>query len=102
LRSAGIDGLFDAVIETQSHTGAGTAPAVEDYLMAVEAMGVSAEETAVFEDTPGGLESARAAHLGYIVAVDRPPGHDGELRHSGADVVIDDLSSLAEAHHEAR
>jgi HAD superfamily hydrolase (TIGR01509 family) len=102
LRSAGIDALFDAVIETQSHTGAGTAPAAEDYLMAVEAMGVAAEDTAVFEDTPGGLESARAAHLGYIVAVDRPPGHEGGLRHSGADVVIDDLSSLSEAHREAQ
>lgn len=52
LRSAGIDGLFDAVIEARAQPGIGTAPASDDYLLAVEAMGLQPEEIAVFELLP--------------------------------------------------
>ncbi len=96
LRSAGIAELFDAQIDcvpaaaTEFHEAA---PKPNPYRAAAEAVGVDADQVAVFEDELSGVSDSRAGHLGYIVGVDRL-GRADELCRLGADVVVPDLSVL--------
>jgi len=47
----------------------------------------------VFEDALAGVQAGRAGHFGLVVGVDRLQQAD-ELRHHGADVVVEDLAEL--------
>ena len=81
LQSAGIAHLFDAAPDT--------------FLAAARALGVDAEEAAVFDDDLLGVEAGRAGHFAYVVGVDRL-GRAGEFRSHGADIVVTDLTGLLE------
>lgn len=102
LESAGIANLFDARIDgnvaAEKHLHGKPAP--DTYLAAAHALGVEPAQAVVFEDALSGVEAGRAGHFGYVVGVDRTGEQNGqreELRHHGADVVVDDLSSLLAA-----
>ena len=98
LRSAGIEGLFDAVVD-------GTAarrrrlrgkPAPDTYLAAAGDLGVTPGHAAVVEDALAGVSAGRAGDFGLVVGVARHVPAP-ELRQAGADLVVDDLGALVGA-----
>ena len=70
-------------------------PAPDMFLAAAAAVGVPANEAAVFEDALAGVAAGRAGGFGFVVGVDRI-GQADALRAHGADVVVSDLSELLE------
>lgn len=95
LASAGLTGMFDAIVDgvvaAQQHLAGKPAP--DTYLAAARALGVPAGAAVVYEDALAGVASGRAGHVGYVVGVDRA-GQADALRASGADVVVSDLADL--------
>ena len=97
LRVAGIDALFDAVIDgtyAAQHDVAGK-PAPDMFLAGANALGLAPAECAVFEDALAGVEAGRAGGFGLVVGVDRKSEADA-LRAHGADIVVADLGELLE------
>ncbi|WP_371498493.1 HAD family hydrolase [Kitasatospora sp. NBC_00374] len=95
LRAAGIEGLFevvvDGVVARERHLAGKPAP--DTYLAAAEELGVPPEHAAVFEDALAGVASGRAGGFGAVVGLDRT-GQADELREHGADLVVTDLCEL--------
>jgi beta-phosphoglucomutase family hydrolase len=95
LAAAGIDGLFEAVVDgvvaDREHLAGKPAP--DTYLAGARALGVEPAEAAVFEDALAGVEAGRAGRFGCVVGVDRV-GQAEALRQHGADVVVKDLAEL--------
>jgi len=98
LIAAGIDGMFDRVIDgvvaEQDHLAGKPAP--DTYLAGARAVGVEPAQAAVFEDALAGVEAGRAGRFGIVVGVDRV-GQAEALREHGADVVVRDLGDLLRA-----
>ncbi len=98
LIAAGIEDLFEARIDgkvaDEQHLKGKPAP--DTFLAGAKALGVSAAESAVFEDALAGVQAGRAGHFGYVVGVDRA-GQADALREHGADVVVKDLAELLES-----
>jgi HAD superfamily hydrolase (TIGR01509 family) len=97
LKAAGIEALFETVIngivgEREQLEGK---PAPDTYLAGANALGVSPDGAAVFEDALAGVEAGRAGGFGCVVGVDRV-GHARQLREHGATVVVKDLAELLE------
>ncbi|MFG2819348.1 HAD family hydrolase [Kitasatospora sp. NPDC048365] len=95
LRAAGIDGLFEVVVDglTARRDGLAGKPAPDTYLAAARQLGVEPGHAAVFEDALAGVESGRAGGFGAVVGVNRT-GQADALRAHGATVVVDDLADL--------
>lgn len=93
--AAGIEDFFDVRIDgnTRAERHLKGKPAPDTYLAAAEALGVSPEEAAVFEDAPAGVEAGSRGHFGFVVGVDRD-GQPEELRSRGANAVVGDLGEL--------
>lgn len=95
LDAAGISGLFDAridgIVAATKHLAGKPAP--DMYLAGARALGLEAPEAAVFEDALAGVAAGRAGRFGYVVGVDRV-GQREELKASGADIVVNDLTDL--------
>jgi beta-phosphoglucomutase family hydrolase len=98
LAAAGIEKLFDAVIDgrlaDREHLHGKPAP--DTYLAGARAVGSRAAEAAVFEDAIAGVEAGRAGNFGCVVGVDRL-GQADALKAHGADVVVADLGDLLHA-----
>jgi beta-phosphoglucomutase family hydrolase len=98
LASAGIDDLFDAVVDgvvaTREHLHGKPAP--DTFLAGAKALGVEPAHAAVFEDALAGVEAGRAGKFGFVVGVDRVGQRDA-LKEHGADVVVDDLADLLDS-----
>jgi beta-phosphoglucomutase family hydrolase len=97
LASAGIDSLFDVVVdgvvaEREQLKGK---PAPDTFLAAARALSVDPAAASVFEDALAGVAAGRAGKFGFVVGVDRV-GQAEDLRHRGADVVVRDLADLLE------
>jgi len=95
LVAAGIEDLFEeridgAVADEQHLKGK---PHPDTFLAGAKALGVSAAESAVFEDALAGVQAGRDGNFGYVVGVDRV-GQAQALREHGASVVVQDLSEL--------
>ena len=95
LRVAGIEGLFETVVDgvVAAERGLRGKPAADTFLVASEALGVKPASTAVFEDALSGVDAGRAGGFGYVVGVDRANQADA-LRARGADIVVTDLAEL--------
>ncbi|PJN22353.1 HAD family phosphatase [Kitasatospora sp. CB02891] len=95
LRAAGIDGMFDVVVDgiTAARDHLAGKPAPDTFLAAAEQLGVAPEHAAVFEDALAGVAAGRAGGFGTVVGVNRT-GQAAALREHGADLVVDDLSEL--------
>jgi HAD superfamily hydrolase (TIGR01509 family) len=97
LKAAGIDGLFDAVIDgtvaDREHLKGKPAP--DTFLAGARAVGVEPRAAAVFEDALAGVAAGRAGRFGVVVGVNRT-GQADALREHGADLVVDDLGDLLE------
>jgi beta-phosphoglucomutase family hydrolase len=95
LDSAGLSGLFDVRVDAQfvdSHSLRGK-PAPDSFLAAAKALGVGADQAAVYEDALAGVEAGRAGKFALVVGVDRV-GQADQLRAHGADIVVKDLDEL--------
>ncbi|MEZ0339422.1 beta-phosphoglucomutase family hydrolase [Mycobacterium sp. pV006] len=68
-------------------------PAPDSFLRAAELLGVTPEESAVFEDAIAGVAAGRAGGFGIVVGVDRG-GQAQALRENGADIIVTDLGEL--------
>jgi len=95
LRSAGIEDLFDAIIDgtvaDEQHLRGKPHP--DTFLAGAKALGVDPSVGAVFEDATAGVQAGHDGHFGYVVGVDRVD-HADALRAHGADVVVKDLADL--------
>jgi len=97
LDAAGLADLFDARIDgvVARERALRGKPAPDTFLAGAADLGVTAAESAVFEDALAGVAAGRAGWFGFVVGVDRV-GHADELRAQGADVVVGDLAELME------
>jgi beta-phosphoglucomutase family hydrolase len=95
LRSAGIEDLFDAIIDgkvaDEQHLQGKPHP--DTYLAGARALGVDPSVGAVFEDATAGVQAGHDGHFGYVIGVDRVD-HAVALKAHGADVVVKDLADL--------
>ena len=97
LEAAGIIDLFEEIVDgvVAAREGLKGKPAPDTFLAGARALGLGAEQAAVFEDAVAGVEAGRAGRFGYVVGVDRV-GHADALRDRGADIVVKDLAELLE------
>jgi len=95
LRAAGIEDLFDAVIDgvVAAQEGLHGKPAPDTFLAGARAIGIGPAQGAVFEDALAGVQAGRAGAFGCVVGVDRV-GQREALRAHGADIVVEDLAEL--------
>ncbi len=66
LKTAGLDGFFDAVISYEDKEGMARKPAPDIYLYTLQKLGVKAEECIAIEDSANGVSSANAAGIRCI------------------------------------
>lgn len=95
LTGAGLDGLFDVIIDgtvAEAEQLAGK-PAPDTYLAAARRVHLPPGQCAVYEDALAGVAAGRAGGFGWVVGVDRT-GQADALRAEGADVVVQDLAEL--------
>ena len=95
LAVTGLAGLFEVVVDgvVARDLGLPGKPQPDTFLEAARRLGVSASQSAVFEDAVAGIAAGRAGGFGYVIGVDRV-GQAEELRRNGADVVVEDLVQL--------
>jgi beta-phosphoglucomutase family hydrolase len=95
LQAAGIDHLFEAVVDgiAAARDGLPGKPAPDMFLAGATAVETPPAGAAVFEDALAGVEAGRRGGFGFVVGVDRSGQAEG-LRARGADVVVTDLADL--------
>lgn len=95
LASAGIEELFEVRIDAlvAEREGLQGKPAPDTFLAAAQALDLSPQQAAVFEDSLAGVAAAHAGGFGFVVGVDRT-GQADALRAQGADIVVLDLAEL--------
>jgi HAD superfamily hydrolase (TIGR01509 family) len=95
LRAAGIEDLFDAIIDgvVAEREGLRGKPAPDTFLAGGRALKKDPGQCAVFEDALAGVAAGRAGDFGFVVGVDRVGQRDALLAH-GADIVVNDLAEL--------
>jgi HAD superfamily hydrolase (TIGR01509 family) len=69
LRAIGVIDMFDAVVCAEDYERGKPFP--DPFLEAARRIGVAPEDCLVFEDSPTGIEAAKAAHMHYVL-VPRP------------------------------
>lgn len=74
LESSGLLDSFDLIVGKEDVTS--VKPSPEAYLNAVARLGIQPNEAVALEDSPSGLESARAAHVPVVVVGHRYPRSD--------------------------
>ncbi|MCZ7536623.1 MAG: hexitol phosphatase HxpB [Acidimicrobiia bacterium] len=95
-------GAFDVVISAEHEPFGKPHPGV--YLTAARRLGVSPEECVALEDSPNGVAAAKAAGMRCIAVPERGSVAEGaQNAHvvAGADVVLQSLADLVEAHLDA-
>jgi HAD superfamily hydrolase (TIGR01509 family) len=95
LQLAGLESLIDVQIDGSAIDAAELRrkPAPDTLVAACRRLEVEPPEAVAFETTPAGITAARAAGIGFVVAVHRH-GDSDLLRASEADAVVGDLSDL--------
>lgn len=95
LEHCGIAGFFDARISGDAVTRCKPDP--EIYLKAAEALDVTPGECIVFEDAKAGIEAARRAGAGRIVALATTLPRETLLAEADADRIVDDFTQVTDA-----
>lgn len=97
LAAAGIAELFDARIDgvVASQRKLAGKPAPDMFVAGAQALGITPDRAAVFEDALAGVAAGRAGGFARVIGVDRV-GQAAALREHGADVTVDDLAELLE------
>jgi beta-phosphoglucomutase family hydrolase len=95
LRSAKVDGLFDACVDGQvlveQHLNGKPAP--DCFLKAAELLGVAPKRAVVIEDAISGVQAGVKGGFGLVIGVARK-GNVEELKAQGAHMVVNDLAEL--------
>lgn len=95
LERCGIAEFFDARISGDAVTRCKPDP--EIYLKAAEALDVTPGECIVFEDAKAGIEAARRAGAGRIVALATTLPREALLAEADADRIVDDFTQVTDA-----
>jgi len=87
--------LFDVLVDgnVASALSLRGKPEPDIMLEAARRLGVRPDEAILFEDALAGVQAGRAAGMKLVVGVARD-GNERQLKEGGADVVVDDLSSV--------
>jgi beta-phosphoglucomutase family hydrolase len=95
LTAAGVDGMFDAVVDGTEAARLGLAgkPDPAMFIEAARVLGVNQARAAIVEDAAAGVAAGRAGGFGLVVGVNRG-GHRDDLEMAGADLVVSDLGEL--------
>ena len=95
LKSAGLQGLFDAEVDgiEVEKLGLRGKPAPDPFLCCAERMRVSPLDCVVFEDAASGVEAGVTGNFGFVVGIDRHG--EADLLSAGANIVIGDLGELS-------
>ncbi len=95
LETAGLADLFDERVDgvTSEELGLDGKPAPDIFVEAARRLGVDPGDAAVVEDAEAGVAAGRAGGFGLVIGVDRAD-HAGDLRESGADIVVRDLEEI--------
>jgi len=95
LERAGLTSLIDESVDgnTMRAEQLRRKPAPDTLLAACRLLGVTPQQTAVFETTPDGVRAGRAGGFEFVVGVDSLGGA-ALLRAEGADVVVADLGEI--------
>jgi HAD superfamily hydrolase (TIGR01509 family) len=88
----GLADRFDAIICADDVPPKRTKPHPDLFLKALDAVGASADEAIVFEDSPNGVKAARAAGI-FVVLVPNP--FTALLKNDGANLTLDSLAKLS-------
>jgi beta-phosphoglucomutase family hydrolase len=98
LETAGIEAMFDEVVDGQVAVELGLAgkPSPQTALEAARRLGTDASEAVVVEEAVVGVEAGRLGGFGFVIGVDRE-GDPDRLSEHGADIVVRDLGELVEA-----
>jgi beta-phosphoglucomutase family hydrolase len=97
LRAAKLDAFFEVrvdghMIHAQHLAGK---PAPDTFLMAATLLGVEPRRAVVIEDAIAGVQAGRHGNFGLVIGVSRK-GNADELRHHGAQLVVNDLDELVD------
>lgn len=97
LKSAGIEHLFDLRIDgvAAGERKLKGKPAPDTFLEAARELGADPAKTVVIEDAVSGVQAGRAGGFGLVIGLG-PAEHHEALRKNGADLVVEDLSELAD------
>ena len=68
-------------------------PAPDMFLLAAKLLGVEPQRAIVIEDAISGVQAGSNGHFGLVIGVARK-GNAEELRHNGAQLVVNDLGDL--------
>ena len=95
LRSAGIEELFDEVVDGRdvARLGLRGKPAPDGFLEAAERLAVRPWRAAVVEDALAGVAAGRAGGFGIVIGVARSAA-PAALLSAGADMVVADLAEM--------
>jgi beta-phosphoglucomutase family hydrolase len=97
LRAAKLDAFFDIRVDGNTILAEHLAgkPAPDTFLKAAKLLGVEPSRAVVIEDALTGVEAGSAGGFGLVIGVARK-GYAEELRHHGAQLVVNDLGELAD------
>lgn len=95
LALAGIDGLFEVVVDgvEADRMGLARPPAPDQFAEATRRLGLPVDRVAVVDDAVSAVRSARTAAFARVIGVARS-GQATALREAGADVVVGDLADI--------
>ena len=94
LEKCGIEGCFDAIVS--GDRVAHCKPDPEIYLTAAAALGLEPAECVVFEDAKAGIEAARRAGAGRIVALTTTLPREVLAAETAADLIIDTFADIGD------
>lgn len=102
LRMSGLNDSFPIVVDGAIATERGLAskPAADMFSYGAELLGLATGECFAVEDAVSGVQAAKAARCGLVIAVDRGVGA-ASLLQAGADRVVKDLADLIPASADA-
>lgn len=92
LARLGLADRFDVIICRDDVPPGRTKPHPDLFLKALDALGVKADEAIAFEDSPNGVNAARAAGI-FVVAVPNPI--TTLLKTNGANLTLDSLAQIS-------
>jgi beta-phosphoglucomutase family hydrolase len=95
LKAAKLDDFFEVRVDGNSIDEQGLAgkPAPDTYLIAAKLLRVEPRRTVVIEDAISGVQAGVNGNFGLVIGIARK-GNVDELKHHGAQLVVEDLAEL--------
>jgi trehalose 6-phosphate phosphatase len=95
LDAAGVRSLFPVIIDGvyMAENGLKGKPSPDIFLEAAKRLNISPDRAMVFEDAVSGIKAAKAGGFALVVGIDRT-GKNRDLKKSGADMIVRDLSEI--------